>query len=380
MTARQKMPFDDLLVIDLTHVLNGPFGTQILADFGARVIKVEPPGHGDDTRLYGPFVEEQSLYYSFTNRGKESIVLNLKDEKDKAIFFNMIKKADIVAENYRPGTMDKLGLSYEVLSAINPRLIYASSSGFGQTGPLSQMPAYDTIIQAMSGIMMETGFPDGPATRVGTSISDLCAGIYMFCGIATALYAREKTGKGTHVDIAMFDSTIAFLEHGLMHYVATGKTPERIGNRHPYMSPFDVFETGDKPISICCGNDDLFKELCAALNAPNLVTNSLYGSNALRVKNQAILKQDMEAILKQKPSAYWLDIIDKHRVPVAPLLGVAEAMALPQTKARNMLIDAGGIKVPGTPIKLSTYEDPITRKSAPSLDQQGQAIREEFKV
>lgn len=380
MTARQKMPFDDLLVIDLTHVQNGPFGTQILADFGARVIKVEPPGHGDDTRLYGPFVEEQSLYYSFTNRGKESIVLNLKDEKDKAIFFNMIKKADIVAENYRPGTMDKLGLSYEVLSAINPRLIYASSSGFGQTGPLSQMPAYDTIIQAMSGIMMETGFPDGPATRVGTSISDLCAGIYMFCGIATALYAREKTGKGTHVDIAMFDSTIAFLEHGLMHYVATGKTPERIGNRHPYMSPFDVFETGDKPISICCGNDDLFKELCAALNAPNLVTNSLYGSNALRVKNQAILKQDMEAILKQKPSAYWLDIIDKHRVPVAPLLGVAEAMALPQTKARNMLIDAGGIKVPGTPIKLSTYEDPTTRKSAPSLDQQGQAIREEFKV
>lgn len=378
-TQSQKRPFDDLLVIDLTHVLNGPFGTQILADFGARVIKVEPPGHGDDTRLYGPFVNGQSLYYSFTNRGKESIVLNLKDEADKAIFMNMIKKADIVAENFRPGTMDKLGLSYEALSAINPRLIYASSSGFGHTGPLSQAPAYDTIIQAMSGIMDGTGFPDGPATRVGTSISDLCGGIYMFCGIATALYAREKTGKGSKVDVAMFDSTLAFLEHGLMHYVATGETSERMGNRHPYMSPFDVFETQDKAITICCGNDSLFEELCHALNTPDLVNHPLYKTNADRVKNQATLKIEIEKVLKQKPAAYWLNIIDQNKVPVAPLLGVAEAMNLPQTKARNMLIEAGGIKVPGTPIKLSCCEDLTVRPSAPELDQHGAQIRAEFK-
>lgn len=371
-------PFNGLLVIDLTHVLNGPFGTQILTDLGARVIKVEQPGHGDDTRLYGPFVNGESLYYSFTNRGKESIVLNLKDDADREVFLNMVKQADVLAENFRPGTMDKLGLSYETLAEINPRLIYASSSGFGHTGPLANAPAYDTIIQAMSGIMMETGFADGPATRVGTSLSDLCGGIYMFCGIASALYGREKTGKGTHVDVAMFDSTIAFLEHGLMNYVATGKSPERLGDRHPYMAPFDVFQTKDKQIAICCGNDELFIELCQALGKPDLVHDERFNSNANRVKNQAELKVIIEQSLSEQNAQYWLTEIDKHRVPVAPLLGVAEAMQLPQTKARNMLIDAGAVKVPGTPIKLSSYPDPTVRKGAPKLDEHGQALRHEF--
>jgi len=180
-------PFTGLLVIDLTHVLNGPFGTTILSDLGARIIKIEPPGHGDDTRTYGPFVKDQSLYFSFVNRGKESITLNLKEDADRAIFLNMVRVADVVTENFRPGTMKRLGFSYEELSKINPRLIYASSSGFGQTGPLASYPAYDTIIQAMSGIMSMTGFPDGPPTRVGTSLSDLCGGVFMFCGIASAL-------------------------------------------------------------------------------------------------------------------------------------------------------------------------------------------------
>lgn len=373
-----KGPFNGLLVIDLTHVLNGPFGTQILTDLGARVIKVEQPDHGDDTRLYGPFVNGESLYYSFTNRGKESIVLNLKDDADRAIFLNMVKQADVLAENFRPGTMDKLGLSYETLAEINPRLIYASSSGFGHTGPLANAPAYDTIIQAMSGIMMETGFADGPATRVGTSLSDLCGGIYMFCGIASALYGREKTGKGTHVDVAMFDSTLAFLEHGLMNYVATGKSPERLGDRHPYMAPFDVFQTKDKQIAICCGNDELFIELCQALAKPDLVNDERFNSNANRVQNQAELKIIIEQLLATHDAQYWLTEIDKHRVPVAPLLGVAEAMQLPQTKARNMLIDAGAVQVPGTPIKLSSYPDPTVRKGAPKLDQHGSALRAEF--
>ncbi|WP_392560148.1 CoA:oxalate CoA-transferase [Orbus mooreae] len=377
-TPLAKGPFEGLLVIDLTHVLNGPFGTQILADLGARVIKVEQPGHGDDTRLYGPFSNGESLYYSFTNRGKESIVLNLKEDADRQIFFNMIKEADVLAENFRPGTMNKLGLSYEALAKINPRLIYASSSGFGHTGPLANAPAYDTIIQAMSGIMMETGFVNGPATRVGTSISDLCGGIYMFCGIASALYGRERTGKGTHVDVAMFDSTLAFLEHGLMNYVATGKSPERLGDRHPYMAPFDVFQTKDKQIAICCGNDELFAELCDALETPQLVSDERFSSNASRVKNQAELKIIIEKQLSQNNAEYWLVEIEKHRVPVAPLLGVAEAMALPQTKARNMLIDAGAVKVPGTPIKLSSYPDPSVRKGAPKLDEHGPMIRQEF--
>ncbi|HHR6442866.1 TPA: CoA:oxalate CoA-transferase [Providencia alcalifaciens] len=378
MVKRQKGPFDDLLIIDLTHVLNGPFGTQILCDLGARVIKVEQPGHGDDTRTYGPYVDGQSLYYSFVNRGKESIILNLKEEHDRKIFINMIKKADVLAENFRPGTMDKLGFSYEELSAINPRLIYASSSGFGHTGPLKGFPAYDTIIQAMSGIMMETGFPDGPPVRVGTSISDLCAGVYMFCGIASALYAREKTGKGAHVDIAMFDSTISFLEHGLMAYVSTGKAPDRIGNRHPYMSPFDTYQTKDKHIAICCGNDSLFNKLCQCLNQPLLVNDPRFITNIDRVKNQAELKVILEEILKENVADYWLSKIDTAGVPAAPLLSVSEAMQLQQTIERNMLIEAGGIKMPGNPIKISGYPDPKKRIGAPELDEHGEILRKEF--
>jgi len=373
-----KGPFEGLLVIDLTHVLNGPFGTQILCDMGARVIKVEPPGHGDDTRTYGPYVDGQSLYYSFVNRGKESVVLNLKQDNDRAIFTNMLKQADVLAENFRPGTMEKLGFSWETLQQINPALIYASSSGFGHTGPMKDAPAYDTIIQAMSGIMMETGFADGPPVRVGTSLSDLCAGVYMFCGIASALYAREKTGRGAHVDIAMFDSTLSFLEHGLMAYIATGHAPERLGNRHPYMAPFDVFATQDKPITICCGNDSLFHSLCEALELHSLASDARYASNILRVQNQAELKTTIESVLKTQPADYWLAHIHQAGVPVAPLLSVSEAMELPQTQARNMLVEAGGIRMPGNPIKISGYPDPHVRPGAATLDQHGEQLRLEF--
>lgn len=376
--ATAKGPFEGVTVIDLTHVLNGPFGTQILCDLGARVIKVEQPGHGDDTRTYGPFVGDQSLYYSFVNRGKESVVLNLKDEKDRAIFVNMLKQADVLAENYRPGALDKLGFSWPELQQINPRLIYASSSGFGHTGPLRDAPAYDTIIQAMSGIMMETGFADGPPVRVGTSLSDLCAGLYMFSGIASALYAREKTGHGAHVDIAMFDSTLSFLEHGLMSYIATGESPPRLGNRHPYMAPFDVFDTQDKPITICCGNDGLFVALCGALDCPELVNDERFTSDQLRVQHQAELKKLIEGVLKTQTAETWLTKIHQAGVPVAPLLTVAQAVELPQTQARNMMVDVDGIRMPGNPIKISGYADPHKRPPAASLDQHGEQLRLEF--
>lgn len=371
-------PFSGLTVIDLSHVLAGPFGTTILCDLGARIIKVEPPGHGDDTRTYGPFVKGQSLYFSFVNRGKESIILNLKEDADREIFFNMVRKADVVVENYRPGTMDKLGLSYETLSKMNPRLIYASSSGYGQTGPLTKDPAYDTIIQAMSGIMSVTGFPDGPPTRVGTSLSDLCAGMFLFCGIASALYAREKTEKGARVDIAMLDSTLAFLEHGLMEYLATGKAPKRIGNRHPFMTPFDVFDAADRPFAICVGNDKLFASLCQAIGKPELATQPRFLTNFDRMTNNVALKAELESALKTQPAEHWLKVIHDAGVPVAPLLDVAEAAELPQTKARNMMIEAGGIRMPGNPVKISGYDDPAVRVGAPDLDQHGPALRKEF--
>jgi CoA:oxalate CoA-transferase len=371
-------PFSNTLVVDLTHVLNGPFGTTILSDLGARVIKIETPGHGDDTRTYGPYLHDKSLYFSFVNRGKQSIVLNLKDGDDRAIFLNMVAQADVLAENFRPGVMARLGFSYDDLTKINPRLVYASSSGFGQTGPLTNFPAYDTIIQAMSGIMSVTGFPDGAPTRVGTSLSDLLAGLYMFSGIASALYARERTGKGAHVDIAMFDSTLAFLEHSLMEYVATGSVPKRIGNRHPYTAPFDVFECADGHVAICCGNDHLFKALCEAVGNPQLAADPRFADNEGRIDNVAALRQALEASLKTRPAAYWLTTIHNAGVPIGPLLNVPEAIEHPQSKARNMLIDAGGIRMPGNPIKISGYPDPATRAGAPDLDQHGTALRAEF--
>lgn len=371
-------PFSGVLVVDLTHVLNGPFGTTILTDLGARVIKVEPPGHGDDTRTYGPFVKGQSLYFSFVNRGKESIVLNLKEESDRAIFLNMVRQADVLTENYRPGVMDRLGFSYQALSQLNPRLIYASSTGFGQTGPLKTFPAYDTIVQAMSGLMSVTGFPDGPATRVGTSISDLVSGTFMFAGIASALYAREMTGKGRHVDVAMLDGTFAFLEHGVMAYSATGKSAPRIGNRHPYMAPFDTFEAADTGFVIACGNDRMFGELCRAIGRPELAQDKRFLANPDRAQNNVALKAEIEAVLKTQPAAHWLNVIHEAGVPVGPINSMKEAAEHPQIKARNMYIEAGGVRMPGNPIKLSGYDDPAVRVGAPELDQHGAALRHEF--
>jgi CoA:oxalate CoA-transferase len=371
-------PFSGLLVIDLTHVLNGPFGTTFLSDLGARVIKVEPPGHGDDTRTYGPFYKGQSLYFSFVNRGKESIVLNLKASADRALFLDMVRRADVLAENFRPGTMDRLGLSYEELSRINPRLIYASSTGFGQTGPLKTSPAYDTIIQGMSGLMSITGFPDGPPTRVGTSVSDLVAGIYMFAGIASALYAREKTGKGCQVDISMLDTSFALLEHALMHYSATGQPAQRIGNRHPYLAPFDTFEAADGSFVIACGNDHLFERLCGAIGRPELAHDPRFASEADRSANNAALKMELETALERAPTAHWLQVIHEAGVPVGPILDTAQAAQHPQTRARNMWIEAGGVGMPGNPIKISGNADPLVRAGAPALDQHGAALRREF--
>ena len=371
-------PFSGLLVVDLTRVLNGPFGTSILSNLGARIIKVEPPGHGDDTRTYGPFYKDQSLYFSSVNRGKESIVLNLKDNADRAILLNMVRKADVLAENYRPGVTARLGISYDDLFKINPRLIYASSTGFGQTGPFARYPAYDTIIQAMSGIMRLTGDPDGPPTRVGTSLSDICGGVFMFCGIASALYAREKTGKGAHVDIGMFDATLAFLEAGLMEFVATGKPVHSAGNRHPSITPFGVFQSADREFVICAGNDHLFAGLCKVIGRPDLITDNRFLSNPLRAEHNAALKYELEVALKKETAAYWLKVIAEAGVPVAPILNVAESAEHPQTKARNMLIEAGGVRMIGNPIKISGYEDPTTRVGAPTLNQHGDALRREF--
>ena len=374
---RPKGPLSDITIIDLTHVINGPFGTAILADMGARVIKIEPPG-GDDTRQNGPYVGKKSLYFACVNRGKESIVLNLKEESDRAVFIAMVMQADVVVENFRPGVMDRLGFPFDELLKINPRIIYAASSGFGHSGPLTSYPAYDTIIQGMSGLMDATGFPDGPATRVGTSISDIAAGLYLYAGIVTALYDRERTGKGTQVDIAMFDATIAFLEHPFMAYAATGKPPERIGNRHASMTPFDTFDAKDRPFVLCCGNDHLFGLLCKAIDKTGLLSDPRYITNVTRTDNNAALKADLEAVFVSRSAEDWISLLHAAGVPVGPLLDMSEAAELPQTRARNMVVTAGGLKMPGNPIKMADYPDTDVRPAAPDLDQHGTALRREF--
>ncbi len=371
-------PFDGILVVDLSHVLAGPFATMLLSDLGARVIKVERPGSGDDSRAFGPFKDGKSLYFAFVNRGKESVALNLKHPDDKALFEAMVRKADVLVENFRPGTMDRLGYTWEALQAMNPRLIYASASGYGQSGPKKVEPAYDTVIQAASGMMSMTGVPGGPATKVGTSMADLTTGMYTFSAIASALYGREKTGKGARVDIAMLDSMFSLLEGGLMHYAATGEDPPRLGNRHPSITPFDTFAAADKPFVICAGDNALFNNLVTAIGRPELATDARFTDNNLRTENAVALRDELEKALSTQPASYWLPIIDKAGIPCGPINDIASVIADPQIAARNMYIDVGGIKMPGNPLKISGYDDPFERPEAPALDANSAAIRNEF--
>jgi len=377
----QQRPFEGLTVLDLTRVLSGPFCTMLLADHGARVIKVERPGTGDDSRSFGPFFPEdksKSVYFHFVNRGKESIALNLKDDADRAVLDAMLEKADIVVENFRPGTMAKLGYAPEDLRKRYPKLIVCSISGFGQSGPLSKLPAYDTVIQAMSGLMSVTGFPDGPPTRVGTSIADLGAGLFAFASISAALAARERTGQGTTVDIAMLDGIFSLLEHGLMDTLAEHKEARRIGNRHPSICPFDTFACRDRELVICCGNDHLFAEMCDEMGCPELSQDDRFVSNEKRIENIDALKEAMESALANDDAAKWLDRLQARGVPCGLINTVMESRELPQVIARNLVVDSGGHQVPGNPIKYGSWDDSINPKSAPVLDAEGQQLRAEF--
>ncbi len=373
-----KRPLDGVLVLDLTRVLAGPFCTMLLGELGARVIKVERRGGGDPARGFGPFRDGRSLYFAFINRGKESIALDLKDGDDRALVARIAARADVLVENFRPGVLERLGLGYDALSGANPRLVYASASGFGQTGPWSGQPAYDTVIQAMSGLMSETGFPDGPPTLVGASIADLTTGVYTVAAIVTALYARERSGRGTRIDVAMLDTMLSYLEHGFMQLAASGRPPGRIGNRHPSITPFDTFATADRQIVICAGDERLFAKLCAALGRDDLAADARFAGNALRTENEPALKAEIERALRPRDADHWLATLTAAGIPCAPINDVATIAASPQVAARNMLVTAGGVAMPGNPMKLAGYADPPTRREAPSLDEHGSALRAEF--
>ncbi len=289
-----------------------------------------------------------------------------------------MSKADVVIENFRPGTMAKLGISTEVLVKENPRLIVCSISGFGQTGPMSQEPAYDSVIQALSGLMSVTGFPDGIPTRVGTSIGDLSAGLFAYAAITTALYAREKTGKGTTIDISMLDGLFSLMEHGLMDSLALKINPERIGNRHPSITPFDAFTCKDRLIVICCGNDVLFSHLCDNLGLKDLPKDERFVTNAFRNENQQALKDLLEVPLKTDTAASWREKLEKAGIPVGLVLSVEEAENLEQIRFRNMVEHSGDKEVPGNPIKFGAYSSEISPLVPPKLDAEGPGIRKEF--
>ncbi|MBW3640327.1 MAG: CoA transferase [Actinobacteria bacterium] len=371
-------PLDGLLVVDFSRVLAGPFAAMMLADLGARVIKVERPGAGDDSRGYGPFLDGRSLYFARVNRGKESIALNLRDPGDLVLARSLAARADVLVENYRPGVMERLGFGPAALLAASPRLVYCSISGFGHSGPWSQRPAYDAVVQGMSGIMAITGVEGGARVKPGVPVADLAAGLYAFGGITSALLGRASTGRGTHLDIAMYDATVSLLEGAALSFLATGTDPGPIGNAHFSIAPFDTFRCRDREITICAANDELFAVLVTALGLPGLAVDARFAGNAARHAARDELKAELEVVLLTADAELWLDRLDLAGVPCGPICSVAEAVGSEQARARRMVIDAGGLPGPGNPVKASGYADPAVRRPAPELDQQGSALRAEF--
>ncbi|HEY0301320.1 MAG TPA: CoA transferase [Rhizomicrobium sp.] len=388
MSNEGKGPLSGLLVVDLTRVLAGPYAALMLGELGARIVKIEPPRTGDDSRHIGPFVttpsgKVKSGYFMSVNRAKESIALDLKSEGDRAIFEALLARADVLIENYRGGTMEKLGYGYEQIKAKYPRLVYCGVSGFGHTGPYAKRPAYDMVVQAMGGVMSLTGHPGSPPTRVGTSTGDLSAGLFAVIGIVTALYDRQNSGKGQKVDIGMLDSQVALLENAISRYVATGDVPGPLGSRHPSIAPFAAFATRDGHIAIAAGNDDLFARTLRVIGRDDLIADERFTSNPRRVHNVDALAREMEAALAAHGTAHWLAALDAAAVPCGPLNNVAQVMADPQILARNMIIetldpDLGPIRMQGNPVKLSAHPDPKTRAHAPELDEHRSAILKEL--
>jgi CoA:oxalate CoA-transferase len=372
-------PLAGLVVIDLTRVLAGPYCTMVLADLGARVIKVETPGTGDDSRHIGPFIEDRSAYFMSINRGKESIALDLKQDEDRAIFEDLLARGDIVVENFRPGVMEKLGYGWDLLHQRFPRLIYAAASGFGHSGPYMTRPAYDMVVQGMGGIMSITGHPGGPPTRVGTSVGDITAGLFATIGINAALYHREKTGLGMKIDVAMLDCQIAILENAIARYAATGTAPGPLGARHPSITPFAAYQAGDGWIIIAAGNNGLFEKLCGVLQRPDILADPDFATNDLRTTNADRLAHEMEFTLRHDTAAHWMEKLEAAGVPHGPINNVQQALNDPHVRARNMVVSVddpvtGTLEIAGNPIKLSAFEDPPTRGAVPDLDGQRAAI------
>jgi CoA:oxalate CoA-transferase len=385
MSTSKTGPLKGITVVDLTRVLAGPFCTLMLAELGARVIKVEEPGLGDDSRQYPPLIQGQSGYFASLNRDKESVALDLKRAEDRHIFEQLLEHADVLTENFRPGVMEKLGYGWETLQSRYPKLVYASISGYGHTGPSSQQPGYDMAMQAVSGMMSITGDPDGPPCRAGISIADSTTGMFAAIAVNAALVHRERTGETTKIDMAMFDCMLTLLETPINQYLMGGTVTHRMGSAHPSLMPFEAFPTADGNITISCGSDKTYRVLCDALGCPELAVDERYATVVSRVTHRPALFEKLAAILRTQSSAHWLAHFSRFGVAASPINSIAQALEHPQVQARNMVVDAhsqvlGNARVLGSPFKMSAFPDVPTRRLGPALDQDRAQVFAEFEV
>ncbi len=385
-------PLNGIRVFDLTRVLAGPSCTQILGDLGADVIKIERPGLGDDTRKYGPpFVLDvdgtettESGYYLSANRNKRSVTLNLTGAEGQSLAKRMINQCQVLAENFKVGNLAKFGLDYTSLKAENPGLVYCSITGFGQTGPKAKRPGYDFMAQGLGGIMSITGPPGGEPHRVGVPIADLTAGLWAAISINAALRHREVTGEGQHLDISLLDTQVSLLSIQGLNYLTSGEVPGLLGNAHPNIVPYQVFPTADGNIIVAVGNDDQFKRYCEFAGVPELIDDERFVTNKARVQNREALTQILNDVMRQKPSAYWLEALEKIKITCGPINNIDQVFDDAQVAARGMKIEmnhpaTGGepLSLIGSPSKMSVTEVSY-RHAPPMLGQHTEEVLEEL--
>ncbi len=370
---------DGLTVVDLTRVLSGPYCTMMLADMGARVIKVEQPGRGDDTRAWGPpFQNGESAYFLSINRNKESVTLNLKHPGGRRVLDGLIERADVLVENFRPGTLERMGLGYADLSKQRPDLVYCSISGFGQTGPRRREPGYDAVMQGEGGLMSITGAPDGPGYRLGVAIVDIVSGMFSAYGIAVALLARERTGRGQYIDVGMLDAAAALLTYQAGIHFTTGEAPGRLGNRHPSITPYETLEAADGELVVAVGNDQLWRTFCGVIGAEALADDARFRTNKDRVTAREALRPLLVERMRTRPAAEWIERLKVAGIPCGGVRDLAQVFADPQLIERAMVVAldhplAGAIRQLGVPIKMSGTPGAV-RTPPPALGQHTEAI------
>ena len=377
-----RLPLEGVLVLDLTRAVSGPFCTMLLGDLGARVIKIEEPGRGDETRHWGPpFLGSWSTYFLSINRNKESVALDLKSEEGRRAAQLLAARADVLIENFRPGVMERLGLGFAELALGNPRLIYASISGFGQTGPDRSKPGYDLIIQGMSGLMRASAGPEEEAVKVAFPVSDILTSLFAGQAILASLYRREKDGRGRYIEVSLLEGMLSAMCSLVTGTLLTGQEPERVGTAQHNIVPYQMFHCQDAPVVFGAPNERLWRRLCEALEQPQWLADPRYQSNAARNRRRAELVSEMEAVLRTRPASYWLERLEQRGVPCGPVCTISEALSLPQVAARGSVVECdhaelGRLRLVANPIRMAGI--PFVYRVPPALGQDTKRILKEF--